>query len=95
MSELKCFDVAVNFVLDVCHASGLSLEVSAAIATELYHMGYQKQVEGEWIGIEYDGYADGYPVYDVFECSVCGNEWRGDEPPNFCPDCGTKMKGGN
>lgn len=56
--------------------------------------GNYKQSEGEWIGIEYDGYADGVPVYDVWECSACGNEWRGDETPCYCPDCGAKMKGG-
>lgn len=24
---------------------------------------------GRWIGTEYDGYANGFPVYDVYECS--------------------------
>ena len=46
---------------------------------------------GHWIGVEYDGYADGLPVYDVWQCSACGNEWRGEETPCFCPDCGAKM----
>ena len=32
---------------------------------------------GRWIGIEYDGYADGFPVYDLWECSECGEEARG------------------
>lgn len=50
---------------------------------------------GKWIGIEYDGYADGYPVYDVWECSECGEEHNGEEDtlPNYCPNCGAKMKG--
>lgn len=47
---------------------------------------------GTWVGLEYDGYADGFPVFDLWECSACGNEWRGDEPPCFCPDCGAKME---
>lgn len=93
MSELKYTDVVENFALDVHQIGSFGLEVSATIATELYKMGYRKQTEGEWVGIQYDGYADGYPVYDVFECSVCSNEWCGDEPPSFCPDCGAKMKG--
>jgi len=50
---------------------------------------------GTWIGLEYDGYADGNPVYDRWECSKCGCEWSGEEDtlPNYCPDCGTKMDG--
>ena len=50
-------------------------------------------VHGEYIG-EYDGYADGYPVCDMWYCSVCGchfEDW--DEKPtyNYCPNCGAKM----
>lgn len=49
---------------------------------------------GEWVG-DYDGYADGMPVYDMWSCSVCGkrfDEW--DERPswNFCPNCGADMR---
>ena len=46
---------------------------------------------GHWIGTEYDGYADGHPVYDWFECSECGFEIRAEEVDNFCPSCGAKM----
>lgn len=51
---------------------------------------------GEWIGLEYDGYADGCPVYDKWECSECHEEYNSDgEPPmfNYCPECGAKMDG--
>lgn len=56
-----------------------------------------KQKTGKWVGIEYDGYADGNPVYDVFECSVCGCEHKGesDTLTNYCPDCGAKMEAEN
>ena len=52
-------------------------------------------VHGHYVG-EYDGYADGSPVYDMWYCSVCGcyfEEW--DEQPtyNFCPNCGARMDG--
>ena len=50
---------------------------------------------GEWIGTEYDGYADGSPVYDVFECSICGEEFDsidGEMHFSYCPNCGAKMK---
>ena len=48
---------------------------------------------GRYIG-EYDGYADGCPVFDMWYCSECGyyfEEW--DEMPtyNYCPNCGAKM----
>ena len=53
-------------------------------------------VHGKYVG-EYDGYADGNPVCDMWYCSVCGccfEDW--DEKPtyNFCPNCGAKMDGG-
>ena len=49
---------------------------------------------GWWIGLEYDGYADGYPVYDLWECSECGEEERGGDVPTthpYCHGCGAKM----
>jgi len=50
-------------------------------------------VHGRWVGIEYDGYADGNPVYDLWECSVCAEEHKGelDTLSNYCPNCGAKM----
>ena len=53
-------------------------------------------VHGEWIGTQYDGYADGNPVYDLWECSECREEfeYEGDPPPfAYCPYCGVKMDG--
>lgn len=51
---------------------------------------------GKWIGVEFDGYADGCPVYDLWECSECQSyEYESEgEPPRFsyCPDCGAKME---
>lgn len=53
----------------------------------------EEQKTGKWVGIEYDGYADGSPVYDVWECSNCHEEHEGDfdSLPNYCPECGAKM----
>ena len=67
-------------------------------AKKLYKKGWRKQSEGEWIG-EADGYADGELVYDVWHCSECNHciDDGTDDPdllPNFCPNCGAKMKGG-
>ena len=54
---------------------------------------------GRWQG-EGDGYADGYPVMDVWYCSECGYciDDGTDDPsflPKYCPECGAKMDGGN
>lgn len=51
---------------------------------------------GRWVGLEYDGYADGFPVYDLWECSECGEEVRGEDVPDthpYCHGCGAKMDG--
>ena len=53
-------------------------------------------VRGRWVGLEYDGYADGNPVYDLWECSECGEEVRGEDVPEthpYCHGCGAKMEG--
>lgn len=52
-----------------------------------------KEKTGHWKPIEYDSYADGYPVWDVWECSKCGLEHNGDKESltAFCPDCGARM----
>ena len=54
-------------------------------------------VHGRWIPLEYDGYADGNPVWDLWECSECQEEHSGDEDTltPYCPQCGAKMDGGN
>lgn len=52
-------------------------------------------VHGHWIPIEYDGYADGNPVWDLWECSECQEDHSGDEDTltPYCPYCGAKMDG--
>lgn len=55
------------------------------------------KIHGQWLG-EADGYADGYPVYDVWYCSECNYciDDGTDDPeclPNYCPNCGAKMDG--
>ena len=50
--------------------------------------------KGKWRPLEYDGYADGFPVWDVWECDQCGHEHRGesDTLTDYCPDCGAEME---
>lgn len=52
-------------------------------------------VHGWWIPLEYDGYADGCPVWELWECSECREEHKGDEDTltPYCPTCGAKMDG--
>lgn len=51
-------------------------------------------IHAEWLGIDYDGYADGQPVIELWECSNCGYEHEGDNTTltNYCPNCGAKME---
>lgn len=54
-----------------------------------------QRMKGKWIGTEFDGYADGNPVYYEWKCSVCGCVVEDEEPTwNYCPNCGTDMRGG-
>ena len=49
---------------------------------------------GHFIGTEFDGYADGSPVYYEWKCSECGCVFEDDEPTfNYCPNCGADMRG--
>ena len=78
------FTAAVQF--GVNHAIQCIKEAPAADVVEVRH--------GRWIGIEYDGYADGFPVYDLWECSECGEEVRGEDVPSthpWCHSCGARM----
>ena len=48
---------------------------------------------GEWVGTEFDNYADGYPVFYEWACSNCGCVFEDDEPTyNYCPNCGARME---
>lgn len=50
--------------------------------------------KGHYIGTQYDGYADGCPVYDEWVCSECGCVFEDEEPTyNYCPNCGARMDG--
>lgn len=56
-------------------------------AENLYNAGYRKQIVGEW-KLGKSGC--------MYFCSSCGYSAfpREEEEWNFCPRCGTKMKGG-
>ena len=50
-------------------------------------------VHGYWVGTWGDGYADGYIVFEEWECSRCGYNITTDDPNayGYCPGCGAKM----
>ena len=66
---------------------------------EMLENGYRKQSEGHWFILE----------YEYFTCSECGyyhpngcdstreakENLADGKAPNYCPDCGAKMKGGD
>ena len=53
-----------------------------------------QKMRGRWVGVDYDGYADGNPVYYTWECSVCNCLVEDEEPTwDFCPNCGADMRG--
>ena len=54
-----------------------------------------QRMRGKWVGTEFDGYADGNPVYYEWKCSACGCVVEDEEPTwNYCPNCGADMRGG-
>jgi len=74
-----------------CVLHELAMKFAEAPAADV-----QPVVHGRWVGLEYDGYADGCPVYDLWECSECGEEVRGEDVPEthpFCHGCGARMDG--
>lgn len=46
---------------------------------------------GKFIGTEYDGYADGNPVYYEWKCSECGCIFEEEPTYRYCPNCGARM----
>ena len=74
------------------HKRNLSIDTREAIEMAIKAL-KQEPIKATWEGVEYDGYADGCPVYDVWECTQCGYEHHGesDTLTDYCPGCGAKM----
>lgn len=86
----------------ICHCEYNVANVASCATVYGYEHGFADGVEegkkqsinhGHWVGVGYNGYADGNPVYDIYECSVCGEEHYGEEDTltPFCPYCGAMM----
>lgn len=96
----------VEMAKDICRVKHICNNVCKPIsacdalryAERAVEAGYCKQSEGHWFIRE----------YEYFTCSECGCDlWNGcdctseakemiakGDIPNFCPNCGAKMKGG-
>lgn len=89
IAKFKRLTLGENSLVERLFADGVYAVIETFPAADVVEVRH-----GIWIGIEYDGYADGYPVYDLWECSECGEEVRGDDVPSthpWCHSCGARM----
>ena len=54
---------------------------------------WEEKETPKYVNYEYDGYADGCPVYDTARCPECGRYFDLDyeKKCNYCPDCGQRL----
>lgn len=94
MSEQRLIDAnaLLRRLKEIHHMNGIKMRLEVEYAPTIDPVKH-----GEWVGLEFDGYADGFPVYDLFMCSKCGEELSGEDTPYinlYCRKCGAKMDGG-
>lgn len=76
------------------HRNFMAYDTAIEVAIGTAVDALEKQVAKE-VRYEYDGYADGNPVYDVAYCPTCNVCFEnGDDnwEKNYCPECGQKLK---
>lgn len=81
--------------LDIENALGGHYGISLTEINKIPAADVVERKTGTWCA-DYDGYADGEPVYDMWWCSACGeyfDEWDDRPTWNFCPNCGCAMEG--
>lgn len=80
---------------DISEAVSNCARISRNLVERMPTLDVVPVVHGRWIPLEYDGFADGNPVWDLWECSECQEEHSGDEDTltPYCPNCGAKMGG--
>lgn len=86
---------ADDFKFPITNTDYLAWALNKNITARINALPSAERKKGRFIGTEYDGYADGNPVYYEWKCSCCGAIFEDDEPTyNYCPNCGAKMEGG-
>lgn len=77
--------ISIDTYADRRYVNGLFRAIRPADVAPVRH--------GKYIGTEFDGYADGCPVYYEWKCSECGCVFEEEEPTyNYCPNCGARME---
>ncbi len=71
--------------LELLREAGVSKEDAAEIAKAIDLSIAKKPT------VEYDGYADGYPAYDRWECPICGEAYEYEDKHKYCPICGQRI----
>lgn len=78
--------ISIDTYADRRYVNGLFRAIRPADVAPVRH--------GKYIGTEFDGYANGCPVYYEWKCSKCGCVFEEEEPTyNYCPNCGARMDG--
>ena len=75
-------DMYGNILTNV-NTLNIALERSAIEAEPVRH--------GKFIGSEFDGYADGNPVFYEWFCSECRYLFEEEPTYRYCPNCGARM----
>lgn len=94
MSGVAVKEMQINCIAMRLFDSGFSdMENCKKAAAGLFNAGYRMQTKGTWEGWHGDKKvsANGYRHFHYYCCTVCGR--RSAVATNFCPDCGSKMKG--
>lgn len=86
----------INSDSESVNLTDLEIEIQMTITDYTDAADVVEVVHGHWIGIWGDGYANGFIVYEEFECSRCGCVHHADGEPtwDYCPRCGARMDGG-
>ena len=89
---MKLINIEDESLLKTVSVGGLSAKALWRLIKSQRTVDAEPVRHGKFVGTEYDGYADGYPVYYEWECSQCGCVFEEEEPTyKYCPNCGAKM----
>lgn len=90
--EIRSANRGISHDIDDCRKCSMHEDCFyQSVASDLYKVGYRKQIEGEWAKT---------CVKDIYQCTACKRPTKMDELCDsealreYCPNCGAKMKGG-